>query len=152
MNIPRPRFFPLWTLSILLVVGCGGPKEGEFPVHPASGVVTYQGQPISGARVIFYPEDTTKPPARAVTDDSGRFSLTTYNDGDGAVAGSYTVTIRKTEGDDAATGDDDAIDPEVGRKMEVKYLIPERYGSPIDSGLSEKVTEDGPNEYKFDLD
>lgn len=130
--------------------GCGGDKiRGEHPVYPASGVITYKGNPLAGARVVFYHEDSAKPPARATTDDVGKFTLTTYNPKDGAVPGKYTVTVHKMEGTNL--GEDEVIDPKVGAKIQARSAIPPRYGVKAQSGLTAQITEDGLNEFKFDL-
>lgn len=149
MSILNRSIIPLVAFSgVLLTLGCGGTVEGEYPVTPASGSVKYQGQPVPDARVIFYPADTDKPAATAITDEAGNYELTTYNPSDGAVAGSYTVTIRKTEDVDIG---DEPIDPREGQKMRSKSLIPPQYGIPTESRLTATVTEGGSNEFPFDL-
>ncbi|HUQ68679.1 MAG TPA: hypothetical protein VM165_04095 [Planctomycetaceae bacterium] len=62
------------------------------------------GAPVVGAFVIFSPKQQGQPVATGRTDDSGKFSLTTYNTGDGAVAGDYAVLVSKSSGATEATG------------------------------------------------
>jgi hypothetical protein len=79
--------------------GCGG--SNEYETTPVSGVVTCQGKPVGNATVNFTPllDASRAPgqrgrPALGLTDKDGRFTLTTYNDGDGAIVGKHTVTVR----------------------------------------------------------
>src|SRR5262245_35840089 len=80
--------------AALLAAGCGG--KGRKPVFPVKGtVVDASNKPAPGALIIFHPPDpNTSPRATATTDSSGAFALTTYDQGDGAAAGEYTVTIQ----------------------------------------------------------
>jgi hypothetical protein len=86
----------LFTLSTLIVAGCGG---GRPAVVPAGGKVMYnKTTPPVGALVVFHPAslDIEKQiggkPVGKVKED-GTFTLTTYEEGDGAPEGEYGVTI-----------------------------------------------------------
>ncbi len=158
----------------LLVVGCGSGIDADRPERfPVSGVVLHNAEPLAGATVVFVPDDHQYG-ATASTDDSGRFELQTFEPKDGAVPGSFKVTVRKFEmeprepgqtpnelSDDGSTEDDggDAgrspaaggdvtdVEPVIERS-----LIPEKYGSPATSGLQVDVSETGPNEFTFELE
>jgi hypothetical protein len=83
------------VVSMFVVVcGCGSsePTATIVPTVPASGVVTYQGKPLAGHRITFYPVGDERP-ASGVTDDQGRFVLGTNGEDDGAVVGIHKVTI-----------------------------------------------------------
>ena len=54
------------------------------------------GQPIADAIVSFLPDDGQNP-ANGSTDASGRYELTSFTRGDGAMEGSFRVTIVKYE-------------------------------------------------------
>ncbi len=89
-----------------LVVGCivvslvnacsrssGPPRQ---PTYPLTGTVTVDGQPAKEVRVAVYPAGTTDPEAAiatAFTDELGKFSLSTYESGDGVPEGEYVVTF-----------------------------------------------------------
>src|SRR4051794_30863201 len=83
-------------LLLILTGGCGGKKRLDvFPVH---GRVTYAGQGIPQAVVIFVPTGDTADVLKkmrpfAYADRQGNFTLKTYVDGDGAPAGKYRVCI-----------------------------------------------------------
>jgi hypothetical protein len=77
----------------LTAASCSGHKP-VFPVH--GQVLDAKQQPAVGALVFFYaakadPKDPLKPLGKV--DESGRFTLTTYKEGDGAPAGEYVITI-----------------------------------------------------------
>ena len=97
------RLFLLLS-AVWLMPGCGHARSDEEfldrvlpdrpPVVPVAGVVTVDGQPAKGILVELHDpeaEDGIEP--RGFTDDSGAFQLTTYNTGDGAPPGEYTVTF-----------------------------------------------------------
>jgi hypothetical protein len=90
------RRLPLTGLLVaaVLATGCGG--KGRKPVFPVKGtVVDASNKPAANALLVFHPADPkTSPRAVATTDSSGAFTLTTYDQGDGAAADEYTVTIQ----------------------------------------------------------
>ncbi len=62
------------------------------------GVAMNEGKPVQGALVYFSPKMTGKSaevgkPGFAVTDEAGRFILTTYGTQDGAVVGQHVVRV-----------------------------------------------------------
>lgn len=85
-------------LLILLAPGCG--NNDEYATVPVSGVVTCKGKPVANATVNFSPlrgqgraEDKTGRLALGMTDKDGRFTLTTYENNDGAIVGKHVVTV-----------------------------------------------------------
>jgi hypothetical protein len=76
-------------IAVGVLVGCGSP--GTAPTLPASGTLLYNGEPAKDAKVIFTPK--TGRPATGKTDEDGRFVLSTFEPGDGAVPGNHLVTI-----------------------------------------------------------
>lgn len=98
--MPRPyrQFLPLCACAIALV-GCGGAEEelDRPATQPVTGVVTLGGKPVAGAQVQFYSTAGGEAAHNAFgrTDPEGRYNLTTFENDDGAVAGSYIVTVKK---------------------------------------------------------
>jgi hypothetical protein len=151
--------------ALVCFVGCGG-GGGERPdTAPAAGTVNLNGSPLAGAIVTFSPTAAGGNAASGVTDAQGKFTLTTFETGDGAVPGSYKVGVRKAEAaKSAATGvsDDDAAyraaaaekaAAESG-KQAPKASVPawvKTYGSPATSGLTADVPEGGKEDFVFDL-
>ena len=95
----RPFVCLAFLLSAsLLPSGCG--DDYKMELAPVSGTLTCNGKPVSNARITFNPQpkDTTSSgnPGRAatdITDEQGRFTLTTYDTGDGAIVGEHKVQI-----------------------------------------------------------
>jgi hypothetical protein len=92
----------VWLILALVAAGCvGGPDNGPPPVHPVSGkVLMADGKPAAGLEVTFLPTDAPMVPRiprnpHAVTGEDGTFKVTTFQDGDGAAVGGYTVLLRK---------------------------------------------------------
>ena len=102
-NPKRPILFagiPVVLTALTAMIGCSPDKSGWEVTHPASGVITYKGQPIVDAEVAFYPEDQSAPDTvrpRAKTTEGGKFEVWTYTHGDGIPAGNYKVTVVHNE-------------------------------------------------------
>ncbi len=82
------------ALAVILTSGCSAPSLA--PVH---GRVTCHGQPVPQAGVIFSPvprAETDREAGKAAsgsTDADGRFVLTTYKSGDGALIGKHRASV-----------------------------------------------------------
>lgn len=150
----RSSLVLLATVSLLATVfGCTRYREDEWsrawPARvPASGVVTLDGQPVEGAHVAFATDRAGKAyVAMAVTDALGRFRLKTFRPHDGAVPGMHRVQIEKTT----------FSEPPADLPIEASFTpvetshLPKKYRSTKTSGLTAEVTEQGPNEFVFEL-
>jgi len=94
------------ALMGLAVAGCGD----SYQLARVSGVVLVDGSPYPGGKVIFAPvgkDESGKAgrPAIGVPDTGGRFTLSTYKPGDGALVGEHVVTFFRAA-DDKATRPD----------------------------------------------
>src|SRR5436309_858940 len=96
MSSRNVRFGSLGLAVIL--VGCGSP--GGEPaavvnsVVPVSGKVLLPGgQPLANAWVVFHAKSPPGNDASAATGADGSFHLGTFKKDDGAVPGSYVVTV-----------------------------------------------------------
>jgi len=143
----------LGCLGTISIFGCSG-GQAENPNWPkrfkATGTVTYQGKAIEGADVTFTNTQANST-GTGKTDSSGRFTLTTYLQDDGVVAGAQAVSIRRVDVVDKTPKD---VDVSAGGKAlppEITWIIPEKFSNPTQSGLTASVTESGPNDFKFDL-
>lgn len=120
-----------------LLAGCGS-QENLPPRFPVHGQVLQAGQPVAEAIVTLHP-NAPSPDLRqrpiAYSDAQGRFSLTTFQTGDGAPAGEYAVTVElrapRTVGEEVV--------------RDGRNLLPDRYSKPESSKLTFSVTE-GKNE------
>ena len=140
---------PRVALAVCLcLAGCGRPRDFQ-PTVPVSGVVTYRGQPVPQGRIQFAP-DMTGPGVRAAfgnLDSRGRYTLSTYGKGDGAIVGTHRVAIVARR-QAAAPFDREAV--AAGLTSGPPSLIPEHYGNGATSGLTAEV-QPGPNTINFDL-
>lgn len=153
------------SLIVAVVVGSllGCQRAGGPATQKVSGKVTFNGQPVEGAIVTFAPKSPGAKAAAGTTDASGRFQLTTLAPGDGAVAGSYGVTVIKPVRPTGPPADSGAVPPEAEEAVkkakeeakkgggEEKELLPEKYKSPEKSGLTAEVKAGQKNDFTFDL-
>jgi len=149
---PR-KFFRVLApvVSLLVTVGCSKDKGDRPKVVPVSGRVLYNGQPLAGAHVTFT-NPTAKRSGYAKTDADGKFTLTTFEPGDGAVPGKQQLSVSKVQIiSHAEPGVDRTATTVKFPGPERRWLIPERYGSVTTSGLTAEVTEDGKNEIVVEL-
>lgn len=105
----RRRAAALWlVLAATAVGGCSRGGFKQHPTHPVSGRAEFGGKPPVGAHLVFHPQPEQPGwgdlPSAVVKPD-GRFSVSTYRDGDGAPAGEYVVTAQWFPvGQDGAVG------------------------------------------------
>ncbi|MGY8768664.1 MAG: carboxypeptidase-like regulatory domain-containing protein [Pirellulales bacterium] len=148
---------PIYCLGFLFcgLLGCG---SGSSTV-PVQGIVTLDGETVEGATIAFTPVEGGRL-CTGATDASGTFKLTTKKSGDGAMPGSYKVTVIKVESrsvstaapsDPEAEGDPaEEVSGNIAGIDDVKYLLPLKYGVASTSGLTVEV-ESGMSPVKLEL-
>ena len=151
ISVLRVYFVSGIALSVcLLLSGCGGTEHpGTYPVQ---GTVTFNGQPVADATVNFHPVGQSRSSVGR-TDAQGRYELTTFSSGDGAMPGEYRVAISKFELPPGAEAEDPEPPEELQSDAEAlvpQNVLPERYASPDTSELTATVSV-GPNTVDFDL-
>ncbi len=112
--------------------GCGGSAP---TLVPAEGVLLIDGEPAADISVQFLPDEIEgepRPTSYAVTDAKGRFTLKTYEQGEGAVLGGHNVILVDTLEER----------PEQGQELTRPPRVNSRY-STITGGLRAEVTEGG---------
>jgi hypothetical protein len=131
------RYYPL---AILCAVSLGCGDKGRIETYRATGSVEYMdGQAIESGSVLFVATDG-QPPARAMI-NNGRFTLGTYEESDGAAAGSFQVAVLLEPPAD--------YDPDAGRAPPTADT---KYGRPETSGLSFEVAPDADNDFEIKLE
>lgn len=149
-----------------ILVGCGE-DTGGVRFATATGVVTYKGAPLSGARVMAIPEKG--PLAVANTDDQGKFTLTTGTRS-GVAIGNIRVSVSTSESESdsveiPAVGSDPsnvgAASQSMAKMVEAqksKNKKPQsksasalsKYADPATSGLVYEI-KSGSNDLKIEL-
>lgn len=125
------------SLLVLVLTGCSDGGPARLKVHPVSGRITLDSQPLPNAMIVLHPKDKSNPKhisSRAQTDAQGNFKVSTYDQGDGAPAGDYVVTVlfhRATETPDGVVPGPNLLSPQIA--------------SPDTSDIQVKVAE-GQNE------
>ncbi len=130
------------------LVGCGGsepPGPKQLPTVPAAGTVTYKGQPLANATVACQHLDG-QVSASGKSDASGKFTLKSYGDKDGAPAGSYKVSVSVSAVQEIEPG---VMAPEPPGGF--KSPIPAKFGNVAESGLTLEVPAAGSTDLKLDL-
>ena len=128
--------------------GCG--SSGKPKPVAAEGVLTWEdGKPVTQATVVFLPDDPKGKQASGLTGKDGSFTLTTYNQDDGAVPGDYKIIV--TKGLNSAGETPQEKDPtklmrefyEKSKQKSAKDGVPDIYGNPKTSPLKWRVEAGG---------
>ena len=79
---------------LVFVAGCGTQRPATYPVH--GKVVFADGSPLQGGTVEFRTahEGSKSIIASGIVAEDGTFQLTTFEEQDGAVAGTHQVIVR----------------------------------------------------------
>ncbi len=120
----------LTVVAAVAISGCGPSLPKRVPV---SGRVLIDGKPLVYGVIQVIPADGR--PAMAQLGPDGRFTLTTFDDGDGCLLGKHRVVVVARE-----------------EKSPTTFLwhVPKKYFDPSTSGLEVEIT--GPtNDLEFKL-
>ena len=112
------------AVAVTTVIGCG---KGHPDCVPVSGQVLIDGKPVPGGMVRFVPEKGR--PATADIQSDGRFTMKTFEEGDGVLPGKHIVTVIATK------------DISSSKR---RWFAPRKYAIPTKSGLTETI--DKPND------
>lgn len=100
MNIKPGHFLQCILILILVSIcfGCGEDKPQErLTVIPVKGSVMVNGKTADGAKVTFHPISGSAAGTglypMGIANETGEFSITTYDTGDGIPKGEYKVTV-----------------------------------------------------------
>ena len=154
------------TVFSLLLTGCSGSgvgAEARQPTYQVTGKVTLNGAPVPNAMVSFSPKGK-QPVATGRSGADGTYTVTTYDAGDGAVAGDYVVLVTKSAAaPTASAGGHDPNNIPDGEAMHAAQsgaggasngagsLLPEKYSRPDQSDLFAKVEAKSENVINFEL-
>ena len=146
MTIPFRVTLGLAVVS-MLISGCGESRPDTVPV---SGVVKLNGKPLPNASVNFHPEEGRA--ANGVTDQDGKFTLTTFETNDGAIVGNHTATVSIVSTEEVPEEIPENYDyTTAGQSEENKTEIPDTYASANTSPLKFEVKSDEENNFTLEL-
>lgn len=145
MSVTAIRFDRWFVVFMSLIgsglfVGCTQKAAKQVPVYQTRGMVYLDGEPLSGATLMFHseteingPDGRPIPVPGAMTKDDGSFVASTYLHGDGLPVGDYLVTI--------------SCENRQAKPVRDEYpeLLPPQYQNPAKSGLVVSITQ-GRNE------
>jgi hypothetical protein len=124
----------LAALLTALAAGCDRPAEPHrVAVFKTKGAISYLGQAVPGAFVVLHPRassDAAVPTPTAHVKPDGTFEVSTYDAGDGAAAGEYTVTVEWRQ-----------LLQQQGEFVPGPNVLPAKYGHPTTSDLVVRIAE-----------
>ena len=120
MTIQRVVVWGLIAASALSL-GCGDGRPERVPV---SGTVRIDGAPLTMGVINFVPANGRR--ATGDIDEQGRFSVFTYERGDGAPLGTHKVEVSSREG---------------LSETQTRWHTPQKYASHKTSGIEVEITE-----------
>jgi len=131
-----PRFNLLVLASAILSAGC---SDGRLPTYPVSGRVVFEdGSPVHVGTVELKSREHNIH-ARGEIGIDGRFRLSTYESGDGAVAGQHDCVVVQMV----------LVEGISGFRHSTDGVVHPRFGSYRTSELLVDVAEKGTNELKI---
>jgi hypothetical protein len=128
--------FSLFTFAVLFAALINAGCNGSPATARVTGTITFDGKPLPGASVGFFPEDGSRSSFGA-TDTSGRYELKFSASAIGAMPGKHKVVIR--------TG---ASEPDPENPDATKEILPARYNT--ESELMAEL-KSGSQTVNFDL-
>jgi hypothetical protein len=148
----KTKFFVLYCLLVLFsFIGCSNSNVPR--TEYVEGTVTFNGQPLSKALVVFHPVNDAGIAASGTTNEQGIFRLTSLHGGtkdSGAVAGEYRISISRNK-DEPSSFREEKNPGGINKIPLFESLIPVKYNNYNKSGLTATV-EKKKNQFQFSLE
>ena len=134
-------------MFVLLHMGCGGAEAPPKTVK-IEGVVTFEGQPLDQGKVTLHPSLTAVEgvPRRVATGEisGGKFTLSTFAPGDGAIPGDYKVTVESIV--------KEVTMEEFNEGKREESAIPDKYRNSLTSGVTATIPDQAePYQLKIEM-
>ena len=132
-TIPTRRLWLTLVLGLcsLMASGCG--SDGNAPIN-VRGLVKYKDQPLSNGLITFNPVDPKKGHvAQGKIGTDGTFSLSTFQAGDGVLAGNYVISMT------SIIPGSELLEKDRGTGIGGKSAIPEKFADPKKSQLQQTI-------------
>lgn len=139
------NLLPIPLIVVAVLSGCG---DGGPPTAPVTGTITYEGEPVKYAKVMFFPQGI--PGALtgfAQTDEDGKFSQVFSGTKKGAFVGTNYITITEEWPPDEEV----PVGPDGMQKEPPRGPWAQKYRDSSDPALKVQVDADGQNHFEFDL-
>ncbi len=146
--MPREPAMPTRLLILLVAMtlfGCGS----KYPLAQVEGTITLDGQPLPGARVGFEPkgpgnDHEAGPGSYGVTDEDGRYRLTTLNGNPGAVVAEHIVWVRTYQGGQSPEGkpivkSPERLPPRYHDRTILTFVVPPEGSTEADFSLTSSL-------------
>lgn len=148
----------LTTALLLLLCLCAGCNSKRLNgLVPGAGTLTFNGDPVEDATIIFSPKNTPGGrSATGITNTQGKFTLMTLDPGDGLAPGDYHVTVTKVKTEGGPSEQEMLDSVMLGKSLPpddrtITYLIPEHYGIMGESDLEVAIPSKGKNDIQLEL-
>ena len=144
MRIAKPvrACFVLSFLAIAVLLGGCNKAPGLKGLYPVKGKLTWDGNPVAGASIMFSPTFTGENAraAGAVTNANGEFTIQTLMPDDGVYPGEYLISVSKRELDKVYTEEElaAAAAKNISLPTSAHHVLPTKYANGETSGF--KVT------------
>jgi hypothetical protein len=158
INKGRPLVITLGVAATVVILGCGD-DSGLARRYPVSGTVKYKGEPLKVGQIAFEPASPPMLQGGRHAEgfiENGYYTLTTANEGDGALPGDYNVLIFSSDLNVTTLIPKEGGPLHQGEVSHVKAIkaakspIPMKYAKSETSGLKAKVAAKT-NRFDFDL-
>jgi hypothetical protein len=136
-----------WLVGLALAAGCGEKQGFRKETFPVTGTVLVDGQPASLVQVSLHDVkgmDKQHPTlSSGFTGDDGKFSLTTYEFGDGVPEGEYKVTFMLGQLNMVSMqyGGPDKLNARYSDPEKTEFRVKVEKGKPADMGKIELTTK-----------
>ena len=159
------KYFILILVVSLCACGCGKKRpEGLEKIYSCSILITKGGSALTNARIVLHSKTGVDFAFAGITNTMGKAEIISEFDFKGVPVGTYSVAVIKRPDNPVpkkSQKEIDAMSMEEGQAYFAEYhaaaaklekIIPDHLTVPSVSPLEIVVTENGPNDFSFEID